>query len=329
MYLTYAADLSGDGLGAQALRIMGIFSAACELDFGYVHSPIQSIEINPGDPHATKQERITYLRRVNRFFRLPSELEDKPNITRSFRSLTNRKIFWLRVINKVARGLSLKVLIKLPSSLPWSDENPNSYRWASDIIAPRANSHGKSAATRLDIHIRRAVAPKVGRDGRAYDRYVPTEWYQEVLNIIVLFLHEKGLKCELRIHTDIPEGRWKVPEDTSPGTFAMWEFHNFIDAEGYLIDMSEDLGREFTQYGPVEIAQGWDPLDAIESMVEADVLILCASTFSYVAGLLRGDNLTISPYFFHRTPSSWSLASSDILQGERELLLSQLKSQFG
>jgi hypothetical protein len=308
---------------------MGIFSAARELDFGYVHNSIQSIEINPGDPHATTNDRDSYLSRVNQFFRLPGEALNKPYRSWIFRSLSNRKVFWLRLVNKIARRLSLKLLIELPSSLPWSDANPDSYRLASEVIAPRVNAHRKSAVIRIDLHIRRAVAPKVGRDGKPYDRYVPTEWYQEVLNLVVPFLQERGLKCEIRIHKDIPEGRWKVPEDTSPGTLAMWTHHNFIDADGYLIDMSEDLRSKFTQYGPVELAQGWDPLEAIESMAQADVLILCASSLSYVAGLLRGDNSTISPYFFHSAPSSWSQLSSDFLQGESERLLSQLEVQFG
>jgi hypothetical protein len=328
VYLTYAADLSGDGLGAQAQRLMGIFSAAGALDFGYVHTPIKSIEVNPGDPHTTKHERDSYLCRVNQFFRLPSEVAGKSNSTWSFRSLSNRKIVWLRVVNTFARMFSLKVLIELPSSLPWSDANPDSYRKASDIIAPRVNAREKSTVTRIDIHIRRAVAPKVGRDGKAYDRYVPTEWYLDVLNFVVPFLRERGLKCELRIHTDMPEGRWKVPEDTTPGTLAMWKHHNFIDADGYLIDMSENLRTEFSKYGSVEMAQGWDPLEAIESMAQADILILCASSLSYVAGLLRGDRLTISPYFFHSPPSSWSQLSSDFVEGESERLLAQLKGKF-
>jgi len=307
---------------------MGIFSASRVLGFGYVHSPIESIEVNPGDPYLTMDERNSYLNRVNKFFRLPNGTVDKPNFVLVFRSLSRGKIALLRIANRIARSLSLKVFIELPSSLPWSDIHPDSYRWASKIIAPRLNTRAELSVIRIDVHIRRAVAPKLGRDGKAYDRYVPTEWYQDVLNFVVPFLHERELKCEVRIHTDIPEGRWKVPDDTSPGTLAMWTHHNFIDSEGYLVDMSEDLKREFTQYGPVEMAQGWDPLEAIESMAEADILILCASSLSYVAGLLRGDKLTIAPHFFHRPPSVWSQVSSDFLPEEREHLLAQLQARF-
>ena len=96
----------------------------------------------------------------------------------------------------------------------------------------------------------------------------------------------------------------------------MWHHHNFIDEDGYLKDMGEDLEQQFSEFGNVEMAREWSPLEALKSMIQSNVLIICASSFSYVAGLLRLSQLTISPVFFHTSPSSWKSISGSITTDE-------------
>lgn len=307
VFLTYAAAESGDGLGAQAQRLMGLFSAARQYGLGYFHTPIKTIEINPGDPHNSLSDRANYLKRVNELFALPGDITVQPKRTIHMGTLTSSKLTYLKLLHRLARSVGMQILVKLPYSLPWSDQNPDAYSHAAGLLRERIVFEKDAKVFRIDMHIRRAVAPRLGGDGKPYDRYVPTEWYRDVLHQTVTTLEERRIPFKIRIHTDIPRGRWKVPPDTTPGTLDMWRRHNFIDDQGFLVDMSENLNHEFANYGPIEVATGWDPLEAIKSMVTADALIMCASSLSYVAGLMRGTDLTITPTFFHTPMSSWML----------------------
>jgi hypothetical protein len=329
VFLTYAAKGSGDGLGAQAQRLLGIYSASRELNFGYLHTPILSIEVNPGDPHTTQGERIDYLRRVNDFFCLPSDTAHRPNRTFRLRSLSPRNLKLLKIVHRLANAFGLSVFVELPSSLPWSDKHPDTYNWGSSIVKSRMPARNQDEKFRIDLHIRRAVAPELGRDGKPYDRYVPTSWYEDILKVIVEFLKSKDVPYMIRIHTDIPKSRWKVPEDTTSGTLEMWRHHNFVDEDGFLYDMGEDLDEAFAGYGEIEVARDWDPLDALKSMSTTDILVMCASSLSYVAGLTRGRSWTISPPFFHSPLSDWSeisRTSSDLAQAELRARLDQMWS---
>ena len=326
--LTYNAQSARDGLGAQMQRLMGIYSASHELGLGYFHNPIQFIEKNPGDPDFSTEERCAYLNEVNALVDLPGLSLSNTKLRLPLSSLTTRRARLLQFIHRVAKAFGVTILVPLPSSLPWSDAFPDTYQWAAQIISPRIGSADTSSVATVDVHIRRAVSPAQGRDGEAYDRYVPTAWYSQVLETVVPFFQQKNIPSRIRIHTDIPSERWKVPADTSAGTLAMWQHHGFVDGEGYLVDFGEDLRSHLSQFGPIETAQEWSPLDALTSMVQADILIICASSFSYVAGLLRATRLTVSPYFFHQTPSHWQLIPTDMCERKQQSLRKALRDQF-
>lgn len=312
VYLAYASHRSEDGLGAQTQRLMGIFAAATTLGFGYIHNPIQFIEQNPGDPHSSLEARRDYLERVNRLFALPSSSNVAPRWRVSIRNLSQKNVHRLLWLNRISRASRRAIQVDLQLPLPWSDFHPDSYQLSSAVISPRLQPRTSSDNSRIDLHIRRALAPKTGRDGSPYDRYVPTEWFVMIAKTVARTMRSRGLHPRFRVHTDIPSNRWQVPSDTSSGTLGMWRHHRLVDEEGYLVDLSENLVEKFESLGNVEIAREWDPLDAIESMATSSILVTYASSMSYVAGLLRGNNPTISPKFFHATPSTWFEVPTDL-----------------
>ena len=303
--LSYDAQASGDGLGAQAQRLMGIFGAARRFGVNYVHHPIISIEANPGDPIQEASARERYLNEVNAYFALPSDSPAMPSLCLSFADLTPMKARFIRILHVVTRSFGVDVGIRIRKPFPWCDVNPSSYRDAADLIGPRFEQVMRTEPRRVDVHIRRALAPAVGRDGRPYDRYVSTDWYRAVLLAVISQAQELGVTTSIRVHTDNPRARWQIPSEVTPETRAMWEHHGLVGADGFLVDSQEDLEKSLEGVGPLEVVQEWSGLEVIESMVSADILITYASSLSYVAGLLRRDAPTISPIFFHQCPDDW------------------------
>lgn len=334
VFLSYAARHSGDGLGAQAQRLLGIFGAARHLGFGYLHQSIESLELNPGDPYRTVHGRREHLERANRLFELPSDLTPRFTARVRLRTLTNWRVKALRVLDALMRMCRASVVVELTLPFPWIDSNVACYEHAASIIAPRVEREAIEAPFRVDLHIRRALAPAVGSSGQPYDRYIPTSWYEQVVGLMMDYLNNRDIDVRIRIHTDLTSEPWKVPSDTSVGTRAMWQHHGLIDDDGYLVDLYEDLASTFTAFAPVELAQEWDPLDALNSMVTADILVTYASSLSYVAGLLRRQRPTVSPVFFHNCPSMWLVPPREISPAIRTqiaedlvVLLSESKEQ--
>lgn len=303
--ICYWAEACGDGLGAQAQRLMGIFCAAQVLNIRYLHRQIRSIELNPGDPHEDLDARQDYLARVNQMFDLPSSVSGIASVNLRMKTLTPRKARVLKTIDRIAKLFRVGVLVEIESASPLLEPDPGLYHLAASHVSARIPARRSSTSFTIDVHIRRALAPQFGKGGRPYDRFVSTEWYREILTFVIDELTASDRAFAVRVHTDVPRNRWKVPSDTSTGTLAMWNHHGLVDSEGFLAALGEDIFREMEGVAEIEWAQEWDPLDALESMVNADLLIIYASSLSYVAGLLRMQRPTVSPTFYHATPQDW------------------------
>lgn len=316
-------------MGAQVQRLMGIFGLARELGVGYVHSPIRRIELNPGDPFSSPLERQDFLARVNSFFKLPSDSRPHLTVPRSFSGMTTKQSRKWLMVHKVACTAHTSFIAYFNSSLPWSNRCPEAYEHAAEIIRTRVPARQDTGSLRVDVHIRRALAPRWSPNGSPYERHVPTHWYLTVLDSISRVLGRLDTDPVFRIHTDMPGRPWKIPEDTSPGTMELWRSQDLVDANGYLQQPSEDLGRVFRRLGKIEVAAGWDPLDAIQSMVTADVLVTCASSLSFVAGLLRGPKVTIATPFWHTLPTSWIAISEGCMPSELSTLTDAITLKFG
>ena len=77
IYLTYDNETQQDGLGAQALRIVGIFSLAKLFMFKYLHSPIIDVLEEFSHKLESESELNLLIERVNDFFSFPCEKPPK------------------------------------------------------------------------------------------------------------------------------------------------------------------------------------------------------------------------------------------------------------
>lgn len=71
LLITYDNETMQDGLGSQALRILGVFSIAKVLNIGYQHSPIVSFVEEYAHHLNNDHDETDLLREVNQFFFIP------------------------------------------------------------------------------------------------------------------------------------------------------------------------------------------------------------------------------------------------------------------
>jgi len=310
-FLTYDANRCQDGLGAQLQRILGIYGIAQALGVGYSHTGFTNIEANPGDPNTSESERLSLLHRANALADLPSQLS-----SRAWKLPGIQRLEWSRAAriidaHKIARRLRQRVVFPLATPYPWADRHPEIYVEGARKIASRIDSGDCAAEFRIDVHIRRALAPSIA--GTAFSqRFVSTEWYEKVLATLVAQLEGDARSLEIRIHTDIPKGQWDATGGLSPATRALLEADGLIESDGFLREHWQDLDDLLKLSPGVRVCREWDPIEAISSMVTSDILVTCASSFSFVAGLLRGESPVISPRFWHNAPPSWLILPRDL-----------------
>ena len=306
VWLTYDARGQQDGLGAQAQRILGIYGVAKALGLNYWHSGIEYLEPNPGDPFETRVERQRYLERANARIALPST-ENRPGIRLpAVGHLTWHQARRLISLHRVARKVGQRLLIPVLLPYPWCDRNPECYDRAVQEMPITTQEPDKGQGRRrIDVHVRRALAPS---DPTLIlsQRHISMTWTEKVVLALLEEFKQQGHQVDVRIHTDEPSGKWLVPvDDMSLGTRETLVHDNMIDEQGLLRRPSSTLTTEVAHWPDTEICREWDALAIWDSMITADVLVTCASSLSFVAGLMRGTRPVIAPVFWHPGPPRW------------------------
>jgi hypothetical protein len=134
---------------------------------------------------------------------------------------------------------------------------------------------------------------------------------------MLILIHTDGTK------TGQPISLNKVRLDT--GTYNLWLNQGFINHQGQLEQYSEDLASSFRSFGQVEVLQEIRPDSAIKSMQSSDILIGAKSSFSFVAGLARGDRPVIYSNFWHKLPENWTSVGERI---NRAKIIEKLEKQL-
>lgn len=312
--LTYASPDPGDGAGAQVQRLIGIYDLSRKLGFAYVHTPISHLDPNPGDSFESITERTEFLMLLNAFTSIHSDKVNDRRIHLHWGKLDDLKVAGLRKLERFMARLGLTIVVSLDFPYPQIDHNPDYYTLGTVQLPDRPVAQEKSGCGYiLDMHIRRMVIPQADVQGKPYERYLPLWWYQSVVEAISEVIRASGLDLIIRIHTDIPlrQDSWDPPSDISRATLAHWRHIGVLDATNVVRWSEPNLVQVFQKFGSTSLLQDIDPISAWKSMVGADLLVTGPSSFSFVGGLLRGAQPTISPTFWHNPPSSWLVIERD------------------
>lgn len=328
VYLTYDSEAMRDGIGAQCQRILGIAGASRLLGVGYVHTPISHIEPNPGDPQYSELQRQSLLGRANEMVKLAGDgLRESFEDVRIVKNLGLNDVHRLLKLDCQLKERGRSALVSVASPFPFADKNPILYRFPAQVIANRLSPRIDLDNVRVDVHIRRAVTPSKTISGKNNVRHVPTEWYLSVLDRISRGLSHHGGQLHIRVHTDIPKAKWKPTSGVSVQTRQLWDENVAFDSKGYLdTEGLEEFGQIFSHFGQIEVAREWDPIDALYSMVEARFLVGYASSFSYLAGILRGSRPVVSPRFWHSPMPTWCAISRSAKEHEMKKLVAYVSN---
>jgi hypothetical protein len=184
LFITYDNEALQDGLGAQALRITGIYAMAKAFGLHYIHSPIiaaiEDVSHGMGDG-PTNQQLIRFF---NTFFNFPSA-KKKPTAAQTIeiRSLSLRHLIPIYLKHRFSRR---NVLLKVLLPMPILDKLPVLY----SISASKLHGINKTLLKNhnspcLVAHVRRGYDEKYANTKYTTGRHLPFSYFSDALAISV------------------------------------------------------------------------------------------------------------------------------------------------
>lgn len=321
LFLTYDNKTLQDGIGAQALRILGVFSIANFFRFRYLHNPIlEVIEEFAHKFESTTSNRVL-LEQANDFFSFPSSSINPRLPTKVYR-LENPS---LRVIVEyVFRFEWVRSNIVLEILFPFFILNkfPSIYYFGVRRLRKRNKllMH-KSPTPQVVAHVRWGYGWKYANQQYVRNRHLPFSYFSKLFPIIKAnYFQSKQLN--ITVHTDLSPNKvnWKPIQSQvleQRAQVRQTESENEIEIEGYdlekLITFPDDCNHNIRYCAPF--------FETFLDMCRAEILIMGTSAFSYLAGLLN-KNIVIWPSVHgHSRFPTWKSSASLGLAVQREEML--------
>ena len=296
VYIRYDNQSLQDGLGAQALRIMGVYSIARTFRLRYLHAEIQSTVEEFSHSHDTQSNQTT-LDKFNDFFRFPSFVAPIFfSKTYNFRSLTRKQLLQIMFHYSFTKK-NVLIIVLLPFAI--TDKYPFIFRHASEVLRKRELNmlelNDVSKIQPLVAHIRFGYGWMYGEQSHVKKRqFLSPRYFTEVINSACsLFSIPNSLP--LLIHTDLSkfDTIWKPQSRETIEGFRL--ISGDPNAETLLIkgrNLSDEI--DIPQEYSLDVRYCADTYEAFLDMCRARVLIMGTSTFSYLAGLINS-NIVVWP----------------------------------
>ena len=301
--LTYNADENDDGTGAQIQRILGIYSVSRKYGFNYLHTPVKNLLIFPLDSSQDPHEIEKYLKRMNDYFKLPTD--DSLQFDKITSKSTISVGYLRRLKLQMHFGKPKRILVRVSNPNLIVDTYPDILRFAvSDLIQPSVMN--LMAKVSIILHIRGTVQKDLIIKGEVEPRSLPVSYYKDKLRDI-LALIDADLEYEIKVFTDTPKR--SLSFEPRPQDIETWNKSGHSIVDGKIQVDGLDLEKDFQDFGSeIEFIYGGDPLDAIIQMSRADYFVMSRSSFSYIAAILNPNGIIYCPpKFWNSPPANWIL----------------------
>lgn len=301
LYLTYNNSGFTDGAGAQLQRIISIYLIAKHYNIAYIHSKLFRMSYQGAKCLENNEEDYTQLDRYNSLFTLPSSEEIKFDRTYSYENLSEELIHTLRDMegNTLLSTVfahriidSNPELLLQPLSLPWVQE----LNRVPIIVA---------------VHVRRGELFVVDSN-----RMLPNSYYIDCMKSLVEIFTQANIPYEIHLHTEIV---------TKP-TLITPTHHGITNRINtpILLRPEDNCIEEFSIIPNIKYRINEDPVETLQALSTANILLASRSSFSYVAGIVSSSasRLVLFHPFWHALSPLWipTTCGKDIFDARERIL---------
>ena len=300
--LTYASERMGDGAGAQLFRSYGIYALSRLLGISYIHTPLQRLNYQGIVAFQNNETDPGLINRYNDLFSIPSDMAVPENVSTHVIDTVDLGDL-SRLKTQAVRSGEFQ-LARIVSPFRITDTYPECYE-SLKRISPFPFQ--PSRPMRIAVHVRRGDLLF-----RESQRLLGIDYYLNVIRRLEVILDELKLDRQYELYTELPT---KSPPQGLDGESSRDPALNGLD--------SNAEARMIAQFDAVPNLVKYintDPIEAIERMATASVVIMSHSAFSYLPSLLNVRGVIIYHRFWHMPLRNWVIASDGGRFSKRKLV---------
>jgi hypothetical protein len=270
-----------DGFGAQAIRLIGIFSIAQRYRLRYEHRDLRFD--HPDEllgPHSSQENYLLLLKDILFLMKLPNTGSSyrKKKIVISMRTITRRVLIKL-ILKSLLSNSEIVINLQLPQGI--TDYHPEILELGAQVIRKNLSTlRPPQKADAIVIHVRTGNHTVKTPRFNALPQLTPA-YYNEALNMV------QTNEMKRIIHTDL------FPIDILNDAPSL-RFEKF---RAYLEEASKTQSTQILHYAPI--------LSALGDMATAKVLVMSNSALSYFAGLMNINTVIWPPIHGHAKLKRW------------------------
>lgn len=318
LYITYDNETQQDGLGAQALRITGIYAIAKVFGIRYTHSPILKVieeYSHKLDSHSDLQAMIE---KTNKFFAFPDAAPPKgvPKIIK-IRNPGVKQLLSYRLKYLLSKEeITLAVLLPFGVTDRWPILYTQAIRYLRKLNHTQLNSQDFVVA-----HVRWGYGYFYSDQNYIRPRHLPFSYFTDVLRQVSL-RYFKSSSFKIVVHTDLS------PKDTTWRPAQQQVMNNYrklvsqsskeqINIPG--VDISKKV--EFPLNSEVTIKYCHEFFETFLDMCTCKILVQGTSAFSYLAGLINSNTVIWPAQHKHKKIPRWISANKFGVSLREEMMI--------
>ena len=286
--ITYHNEALVDGAGSQLYRIYGIYALTRLYHVSYYHSPIQRIGYQGVLLLEKNEENLELTQRYNETFHIPSDVEvpaDAKVIDLCFIEKENLA----ELIEEARSDPSKFFLVKIAFANNILDKKPSALAYARAISPFKKKP---SPLFRIAIHVRWGDLP-IGFS----QRLLPNRYYIMVAQKIMETLERAEIPYVCELHTELPSKSFTVTPNHY-GVEGRLKEPMLLDPEQYKIE-------DFNAIANLKKWINHDPIETLEKLATADIVVMSISSFSFLAAMLNETGTAVYFPFFHSPMPGW------------------------
>jgi hypothetical protein len=311
MVLEYDVHAMTDGAGAQMQRVLAMYQLSYSLGLGFLHQPLKEIGYQGLQALESNKSDLTLHRRWVEAFPLPShhthDCSSDPRVVPDNCTHVGDGCIVISSLRRhaeraCASGRPLVVHALFGHCI--LDKQPELARAPRSALRPMLpwlrNTHRKPGTVRVAVHVRRGELFVVDSF-----RMLPNSYYVAVCQLLARVFDDLGVPSYVfEIYTEQVRGDVTI----TPGHHGI---HNRTRKDIVLRPSDSHL-EDFDVVAPRRMMVNLDPLETLQRLATADILVMSRSSFSFVAASLHdpGYGLVVYHHFWHAAAAEWFVVAT-------------------
>jgi hypothetical protein len=294
--LTYDNEKHTDGAGAQLQRIYGIYALSRLLKMPYIHTPLTYLDYQGVAALETNSFNQEILSKYNQVFSLASDLS-LPAQFSEYHCQNKVSLTVLAQLKQKAEQNQTFIVARIRYPYAITDNYPECYEVLKEISP---FPFPESSVIRIAVHVRRGDLLFI----KSYNkRILPNQYYLQIMQQLVEIMNKLNLKYEFELYTELPTKTFTITPEQQGISKQI--------SESIVVDPTASKIEEFDVIPHLKKFINTDPIESMERMASAHIVVISHSSFSYLPSLLNQKGIIIYHQFWHSPLKQWIVADDN------------------